>query len=124
MKGRTIGAAAILCLVFAATGCESECIWEPVVETNDDGSCLISTDNGEDNCWGGITVTCVPNDGVDGANATFTCSAQGETDCGVPIELSQTTAPSCEYFAQEINYEVYTAAWAECWAWETSWWYW
>jgi hypothetical protein len=69
-------------------------------------------------------VTCVPNEGVPPANATFDCEAEGESACGTPIELDTATAPSCDWFADEANYEAYTAVWAECWAWDDWWWYW
>jgi uncharacterized lipoprotein NlpE involved in copper resistance len=128
MSGVARGAvlAAVAVAVLSLMGCdeERECIWDPQVTTESDGSCVITTDAGEQYCWGGITVTCVPNDGTDGGDATFDCQAEGESDCGVPIELDQTTSPSCSWFLDEANYETYTAVWAECWEWETYWWYW
>jgi hypothetical protein len=125
--GYAILVAAGAALLLVVPGCEDDqpaCAWAPQVETNPDGSCLITTDSGETNCWGGITVTCVPNDGTPPDNATFDCQAEGESACGIPIELDQPNAPSCDYFLQEMNFPAYTDVWAECWDWETWWWWW
>ncbi len=110
-------------LGFFSTNCviEDECIWEPTVD--DQGTtCVISTDDGEDYCWGGETITCVLNE--NSVPQSYTCTAEGERQCGTPIELTDVDSPSCAWFEQSANYEIYTDVWAECWEWETDWWYW
>ncbi len=121
---KATGLGLIILLAAVAVGCEDECTWDPMVTENPDGSCVITSDDEETDCWGGETITCTPNPVTTGETATFSCSAVGQSDCGIPVETGDVTAPSCQWFAEEVNYEAYAEVWAECWDWDTAWFYW